>query len=439
MEPQLSAKEEVKRTIDIVELVGQFVQLKRAGQNYLGLCPFHVEKEPSFTVSSSKQIFHCFGCRKGGDAIAFWMEYHKVSFPEALRDLAERYHVPLPSGPPGTPDRGAWAERGSLLKLNEWACSHFHEILAKSPKGAQAREYLARRGITGKVVSLFRLGYAPDEWDGLTRVLKSQDLEQAAKVGLVIPRRNGGFYDRFRGRIMYPIFDARARVLGFGGRVLDDSSPKYLNTPESMLFHKGRVLYGLHASLEAIRQGGRAVIVEGYMDLLALRRHGFEAVVATLGTALTREHVRLLKGYANEAVVVFDSDGAGKSAALRSLACFLEEGLAPKVLLLPENEDPDSFVNRRGLPAFLELLEHIEPLFDFYIDQRFSQAGNSIEGRVSVLKEVLPLLRELGNAAQRSFYVRRLAEKLGVHESSVLEEMQKGISHRALPGDESGL
>lgn len=437
MNPSHSAKEEVKRAIDIVELIGQSVQLKRTGQNYLGLCPFHQEKDPSFTVSPSKQMFHCYGCRKGGDVFAFWMEYHKVSFPEALRDLAERYHVPLPKGSLAAEDKEKWSERASLLKVNEIACEHYHRLLTESAKGKPGRTYLEGRGITQEVLSSFRLGYAPDEWDSLCGVITKGDLGKAQDAGLVIPKKNGGFYDRFRARIIFPIFDLRGRILGFGGRVLGDSSPKYLNTPESPLFHKGRILYGLHASYEAIRKSGRAVIVEGYMDLLALRRHGFQEVVATLGTAMTREHVRLLKGYAREAVVVFDSDLAGKAAASKSLSCFLDEGLQAKALLLPENEDPDSFVSRNGLAPFLELLAKAGPIFDFFVDLRFSNSGSSIEGKVAAMKEIIPLLTELRDAAQRSFYVRRLAEKLGVRESAVIEEMQQWVSSRSWKGRET--
>jgi DNA primase len=423
-----SVKEEVKRVADIVEVIGKAIHLKRAGQNFLGLCPFHPEKTPSFTVSPSKQIFHCFGCRKGGDVFTFWMEYHKVSFPEALRDLAERYHVSLPQTPWSPSENEKWAERASLLKVNETACSFYHGNLLQSADSKKARKYLAARGITQEIVSRFKLGYASEEWEGLCRVIKRGDLDWACKAGLVIPRKTGGYYDRFRGRIMFPISDVRGRILGFGGRVLDDSTPKYMNTPESVLFHKGHVLYGFHASHEAIRQSGRAVIVEGYMDLLALKRHGFEEGVATLGTALTKEHVRLLRGYAKEAVVVFDSDNAGRAAASKAFSIFLDEEFPAKAVLLPENEDPDSFVNKHGLSAFQDLLTRATPIFDFFLDLQMAQTGRSIEGRLGILKQTIPLLCELKNAAQQSLYVKRVTEKLDLKESSVLEEMKKWVS-----------
>ncbi len=439
MDPHQSVKEEIRRVADIVEVIGRVVHLKKAGQNYLGLCPFHSEKTPSFTVSPSKQIFHCFGCRKGGDVFTFWMEYHNASFPEAMRDLAERYQITIPKDSWNSNESGKWSERSSLLKVNHKACAYFHEMLLRSPKGRAAKAYLARRGMTKEIVERFKLGYAPDDWNGMERLFTGEDLESAFKAGLVIPRKNSGYYDRFRNRVMFPIFDVRARILGFGGRVLDDSQPKYMNTPESALFHKGHVLYGLHVACEGMRRSGRAVIVEGDMDLLALRRHGFEAAAAPLGTALTREHIRLLKGYAKEAVVVFDSDVAGRSAASKSFSLFLDEGFSAKATLLPEGEDPDTFVNKHGLSAFEDLLAQAVPLFDFYLDVQLASSGDSIEGRLGVLSQLVPLLSELKNAAQQSLYIRRLAQKLDLYESSVIEEIRKRASSGARAGETTAL
>ena len=435
MDPHQSVKEEIRRVADIVEVIGRVVHLKKAGQNYLGLCPFHSEKTPSFTVSPSKQIFHCFGCRKGGDVFTFWMEYHNVSFPEAMRDLAERYQITIPKDSWNPSESGKWSERASLLKVNEKACAYFHEMLLRSPKGKAAKAYLVGRGMTKEIVERFKLGYALDDWNGMERLFKGEDLECAFKAGLVIPRKNDGFYDRFRNRVMFPIFDVRSRILGFGGRVLDDSQPKYMNTPESALFHKGHVLYGLHASCEAMRRSGRAVIVEGYMDLLALRRHGFEEAVATLGTALTREHLRLLRGYAKEAVVVFDSDAAGRSAASKSFPLFLDEGFPARATLLPEGEDPDTFVNKYGLSAFEDLLARAVPLFDFYLDLQLAHSGDTIEGRLGILSQLVPILSELKNAAQQSLYIRKLAQRLDLYESSVIEEIRKRTSSGGRTGE----
>lgn len=427
MDAYQSAKEEIKSAADIVQLIGEFVQLRKAGQNYVGLCPFHSEKDPSFSVSPARQMFHCFGCKKGGDVFAFWMEYHKTTFPEAMTDLARRYQVPLPKRPLTPSQKGKQELTRDIFEVNGLAAEFYHAILTESEKGVAGRSYFGQRGIDGEIISVFRLGYAPNAWDGLSRFLKGRrvDLKKAEIAGLVIPKKHGGCYDRFRNRAIFPILDMRDQVVGFGGRVLDDSLPKYLNTPETPVFHKGELLYGLNTSHGAIREQSLAVIVEGYTDVLALAKHDFHRAVATLGTSLTKDHIRMLKGYAREAVVVFDADAAGQAAVLKSLAVFLKEGLAAKVLVLPQGEDPDSFVNKNGLPPFLERLKLATPIFDFYIDLKLTNAGNQIEGHLDILKEIVPLLDELDSAAQRSFYMRRLSGKLDVTESSLMTEFAK--------------
>jgi DNA primase len=441
MNSHQSAKEELKRAADIVELIGQFVQLKKAGQNHVGLCPFHSEKAPSFTVSPAKQMFHCFGCKKGGDVFAFWMEYHKVSFPQALRDLADRYHITLPEKQLTPSEKRKTELRELLFKINERAAEYFHHVLKKSEKGKPGIAYLGKRSIPEQIISEFRLGYAPDEWDGLIGFLKRAkvDMEKAVQAGLIIPKKNSGYYDRFRGRVIFPIFNLRQQIVGFGGRVLDDSLPKYLNSPETTIFHKSECLYGLHASHKPIRESNRAVVVEGYTDVLALKRHGFHEAVATLGTALTREHIRTLKGYANQAVVVFDSDAAGEAAAIKSLSFFLNEGLSARVMVLPEGDDPDSFVNKNGLNDFLDLLSGSIPMFDFYLDRKLAHMGDGVEGQVSVLKEILPVLSELKNAAQQSLYLKRLSQKTGITESAVSAELRNWQTYHSWKVDNDGL
>ena len=427
MDSYQSAKEEIKRAADIVELIGQYVQLKKAGQNHVGLCPFHSEKDPSFTVSPAKQMFHCFGCKKGGDIFAFWMEYHKVPFPQALQDLASRYHVTLLERE-WTPSQKRKKElKELLLKINHTAAEYFHHLLMGTKKGEPGRKYLEKRAISKDMTLEFKLGYAQDEWDGLTKFLRGKkvDLEKADQAGLIIPKKSGGYYDRFRGRVIFPIFNMQQQVVGFGGRVLDSSLPKYLNTPETPLFQKGELLYGLHASHRTIRESGRVVIVEGYTDVLALKGHGFHEVVATLGTALTRDHIRRLKGYTKEAIVVFDSDTAGKEAVLKSLPLFLNEGLSSKVMVLPEGDDPDSFVNKNGVNGFVELLNRSKPMFEFYLDLKLSDDGVGIEHQVRIMEEILPVLSELDNTAQRSLYIRRLSESTEINESIILSELEK--------------
>ena len=410
-----SAKEEIKQAADIVSVVGQFVQLRKAGKYFVGLCPFHEEKAPSFTVSQDKQMFHCFGCKMGGDVFAFWMAYHSLSFPEALRDLAERYNVRLPEKHFTGEEKKKADYRESLYKVNELAAVYFQRELAHPVRGKPGRDYFKKRSIPPNIVEEFRLGYAPKGWDGLKRLLlkRNVSLETAHAAGVLRRSEKGHYYDLFRERVMFPITDLtqKKQVIGFGGRVLDDTLPKYVNTPETPLFHKGTCLYGFAASRKAIRETGRAVLVEGYMDCLALRKHGLNEVVATLGTALSETPVRKLKGIGNEAIVVFDADEAGKAAALRTLPIFLNERLSAKAVVLPDGHDPDSFINANGPVAFRDLLEVAPSLFDFFMDHKLGKDIADIDHKVDVLEEILPILAKVRNEAQRALYVKRCCLK----------------------------
>ena len=422
-----SAKEEIKQAADIVSVVGQFVQLRKAGKNFVGLCPFHGEKAPSFTVSQDKQMFHCFGCKKGGDVFAFWMAYHSLSFPEALRDLAERYNVQLPEKHFTAEEKKKADYRETLFKINELAAVYFQKELAHPVRGKPGHDYFKKRSISHSIIEEFHLGYAPKGWDGLKQFLLNRkvSLETALAAGVLKRSEKGHYYDLFRERVMFPIMDLtqKKRVIGFGGRVLDEALPKYVNTPETPLFHKGTCLYGFDASRKAIRETGRAIVVEGYMDCLALRKHGVKEVVATLGTALSETPVRKLKGIGKEAVVVFDADDAGKAAALRTLPIFLNERLPAKAVLLPKGHDPDSFINSSGRDAFSKLLDAAPTLFDFYMDQKLGPSTQNIDQKVSILEEILPVLAKVRNETQRSLYIRRLSEKSEIAESVVLSAL----------------
>jgi len=420
------AKEEVKKAADIVEVIGQYVELKKRGQNYIGLCPFHSERSPSFTVSQSKQIFHCFGCGRGGDVFTFWMEYHNSDFSQSLKTLAERYNIPLPQKRDVYADKKKAELKEQLFYINDLAGRYFHSILVKSPNGKAGRDYFSRRHISKETITQFRLGYAEDKWDGLLNYLKSKNcsLDKAAKAGLLIPKNNKEYYDRFRGRIMFSIFDLNHHTIGFGGRILDDSLPKYINTPETPIYHKGYSLYGLDSAFEDIRKRDLAIIVEGYMDMLVLRQHGISNAVASLGTALTSDQIRRLKGYTKNVVVLFDPDDAGREAALKSFPLFLHEGISAKVLVLPEGEDPDSFVNKNGVGVFKNLLKRAAPIFDFYLDQTLANIGHDVDGQINALSEVLPVFMDLGQGATRFLYVHRFAEKTGINEASVWEELK---------------
>ncbi len=423
-----SAKEEIKQAADIVSVVGQFVQLRKAGKNFVGLCPFHGEKAPSFTVSQDKQMFHCFGCKKGGDVFAFWMAYHSLSFPEALRDLADRYNIRLPEKHFTAEEKRKAEYRENLYKVNELAASYFQKALVHAVKGKAGRDYFTKRSISPDIIAEFRLGYAPKGWDGLKQFLLTNkiSLETALAAGVLKRSDKGHYYDLFRERVMFPIMDLtpKKRIIGFGGRVLDDTLPKYVNTPETPLFHKGTCLYGFSASRKAIRETGRAVMVEGYMDCLALRGHGLKEVVATLGTALSEIPVRKLKGIGKEAIVVFDADEAGKAAALRTLPIFLNEQLSARAVVLPKGHDPDSFINSEGREAFSKLLDASPLLFDFYVDQKLKGGIQNIDRKVSILEEILPIMAKVRNETQRALYLKRLSEKTDVAESVLLSALR---------------
>jgi DNA primase len=427
------AKEEIKKTADIVEVIGQYVELKKRGQNYIGLCPFHSERSPSFTVNQDKQIYHCFGCGRGGDVFSFWMDYHNLTFPQSLRDLAERYNVTLPRERNLPAERKKTELKEILSKINSLAGNFFHEVLLNSAEGRPARDYLSSRHITGETISVFKLGYAPRRWDGLVNYFKSKDipLKNGERAGLIVSKSDGDYYDRFRARIIFPIFDLNKQIIGFGGRVLDDALPKYINTPETPLYHKGSSLYGLDSAFKNIREAGLAILVEGYMDVLALRQHGISNVVATLGTALTSDQTRRLRRYTKNVVVLFDPDEAGQEAALKSFPLLLKEGISAKVLVLPGGEDPDSFVNGHGPEAFQQLLEEAKPIFDFYLDQALDNVAAGVDGQIQILHEVLPIFMELEQGATRLLYVRRFAEKSNIDEDIVWKELRQWESSKS--------
>lgn len=432
------AKEEVRKAADIVELIGQYVQLKKRGQNYVGLCPFHSERSPSFTVNQNKQIYHCFGCGRGGDVFTFWMEYHNLSFPQSLEDLAERYNIPLPQSRDVAAERKKAEIKEQLFRINELACTYFHGVLLKSAKGTPGRDYFSKRHLSQETITSFKLGYTLNRWDGLTNYMSSKDcsLERVAQAGLIIGKKDGTYYDRFRNRIMFPIFDINRHIIGFGGRVLDDTLPKYINTPETPIYHKGACLYGLDSAYKDIREKGSALLVEGYMDVLALRQYGISNVVATLGTALTGDQMRRLKGYTRDLVVLFDPDDAGRLAALKSFPLCLNEGVTARVLVLPQGEDPDSYIHTHGPDAFVKLLEGATPIFDFYLAQALTHMDRGVDGKIKVLNEALPVFLELEQGATRFLYVKQFSESTGIDEGIVWEELrrwEKGQGKRSQP------
>lgn len=420
-------KEEIRHAADIVQVIGEHVQLKKAGANYTGLCPFHSEKTPSFTVYPQTQTFNCFGCKESGDVFAFVMKQRSLSFPEAMQELADRYGIELPSRQPTEAE-----QRQDLLhQINAEAARLFHEHLTGSPEGEAARQYLAQRGMPQELIARYQLGYAPDGWEFITsRLLKQFPADAVKQAGLIRQKKNGkGFYDSFRRRIMFPIMDAGGKVCGFSGRVLDDKQPKYLNSPESPVFKKGSLLFGLHQHREAIRQSSRAVIVEGNFDLLRLAAQGIGNTVAPLGTALTAEQVRSLRSYCSEAVLLFDGDEAGMKAAKRAVPLFFAEGMEGKAALLPAGHDPDSFVREQGAAAAQELISTAQPLPEFVFDALVKEHGPTLDGKKSVMAELAALVHLVPAQVEKELMAAHWAGQLGIRPELLLAQEKDEQKH----------
>jgi DNA primase len=409
--------EEVRERASIVQVVSEYVPLTMKGQNHVGLCPFHSEKTPSFTVSEEKKLFHCFGCQASGNVITFLMRHEGMDFPETVRTLARRYGVTIVEE-----KKAGGGPRELLGRVNRAAVDFFVKEL-KAPGGSKAREYLEKRGFGGEMAERFRLGYAPGRWDGLAGYLRGKgfDLSLAERAGLVVKKQRG-YYDRFRGRIIFPITDVRGTVVAFGGRSVDGSEPKYLNSPETAAFKKGETLFGLYQAKQAIKKQGYALVVEGYFDLLALHRHGFTNAVATMGTALTGEHIGRLRGYAGSIHTLFDSDDAGKKAALRGLGLFLDEDVPSRVVLLPHGTDPDEFLKEAGPEGMKKAVEGAVPLMDFYLEELASlsdlQTGG---GKAAYLDEALEYLGRIKNVAERGHYAGKVASTLAIEVKAIYD------------------
>jgi DNA primase len=410
-----SFKHDLLNRVDIVEVVGRYVPLKKAGANLSGLCPFHNEKTPSFTVSPAKQFYHCFGCQKHGNAIGFLMDYGGMGYVDAIKDLASMVGMQVPEWQPRTPEEAKRKERETDLgALMLQAMDFYRAELKRAPR---AIEYLKRRGLAGETAARFGLGYAPDDWQGLKRAFPDYENAALVECGLVI-EGEGKRYDRFRDRIMFPIFSRRDAVIGFGGRVLGEGEPKYLNSPETPLFQKGQEIYGLGHAREAIRDARRALVVEGYMDVLALAQHGVGYAVATLGTATSPVHVtrllRELRESGSELVFCFDGDNAGRKAAWRALEVSLPlatDTTAIRFLFLPEGEDPDSFVRAQGRDAFERLVARAQTLSGFLLGELRAQSDLAApEGRARFQVTAKPLIQRLAAPALRQQLVRAVAE-----------------------------
>lgn len=423
---------QVKNSTDIVRVIGDYVRLKKAGgARYMGLCPFHQEKTPSFSVHGGLQFYHCFGCGASGDVFKFVMEMERLTFPEAVRLLAERAGIPIPRQ--RGPEADAEARlRAALLELHEAATSFFQQQL-DSAEGARARQYLERRGVSPELAAEFRLGYAPASGSALLRRLeRSYSAEALEAGGLVLKRDSGGHFDRFRGRLIFPIANEAGKVIAFGGRALsDEDQPKYLNSSETPIYRKSRVLYNLHRARETMRREGRVVLVEGYMDAIAVFSAGVKNVVASCGTSLTLLHVKTLAPLVKTVVVNYDPDSAGAAATERSLATLLEEDLGVRVLALPAGQDPDQFVRAQGSAAYGAQLESAPPFFAFLVNRARTLFDlGSAAGRAEAGRYLLQYIQKLPDPMERAEMAKDMADRLGLDRQVVGRELASAAAER---------
>jgi DNA primase len=435
---------EIKNAADIVETISEVVHLKKAGKNFVGLCPFHTEKTPSFTVSPEKQIFYCFGCGAGGNIFSFLMKNDGMAFPEAARSLARRHGIQIPRRSLTPEQKKRMGERESLLKINRQAMDFFSRSLHHGPTGRAAMAYLNKRGLSAEIIERFNIGYAPKGWDRLLNFFSKRGtpLAKVERSGLILPKKDGrGYYDRFRDRIIFPIIDINQAVIGFGGRVIDDALPKYLNSPETAVYNKSRSLYGLHISKDSCRKAQAVYIVEGYLDLLSLHQHGIENAVATLGTALTADHVRMLSRYVPRMILVYDSDEAGIRSAMRCIDTFWkehvdfsrgdvfrEEKADTHILVLPDGHDPDSYLREKGAAPFEKAAGQAPGIISFLIEQSIGSHGLSTEGKIRIVADLKRPLAAINDNVARSLYIKQLAERIGLEEDIILEKIRKDAS-----------
>lgn len=428
--------DEILQRCDITDVVSSYIPLRRAGRNYKALCPFHHEKTPSFIVSPDKQIFHCFGCGAGGDVFSFIMKNERMEFPEAVRFLADKVGVKIEEK---DVDKGKEKRSAATLlyKINELTAWYFQKNLL-NPDSKKILDYLQKRAIEKENIKNFRIGFAPDVWDGLWKFLKSRKISDRLllRSGLFVQNSQGRIYDRFRNRIIFPIFNAQGRIVGFGGRVVesykkndqrsDEKLPKYINSPETEIYIKSKNLYGLNFSKKFIQERDYCIVVEGYMDFIVPFAAGIKNLVASLGTAFTTEHLRVLKRYTNNVVIVFDCDEAGQAAALRSLDLLVEEGMNVRIAELKPGSDPDSFVREHGEKEFKNVIKNSKSLFDYKLDLLKSKLNIDVpEEKVEIASKMLDTIKRIKDAILRATYIKKLSEALSLKEDLLIEKLKK--------------
>jgi len=414
---------QVRETTDIVALISNYLTLKKSGKGYVGLCPFHTDSAPSFHVNPNNQLYYCFGCQKGGNVFNFLMEMEKMSFTEAVEFLAEKAGISLPKT---KVDDRLEKEKEALYFVNRWAANLFYKNLI-SPHGKDALQYVQGRGINQEMIKTFGLGYSLNEWDGLIKQAQKDSVSQQVlfKSGLIIKKNGGGYYDRFRGRFMIPIVDLYKKVLGFGGRKLvDDDSPKYINSPETPIYQKGRILFGLYQSREAIKQQDQAIFVEGYTDLISLFQAGIKNVVATSGTALTPAQAKLIKRFTENVTLLYDADTSGSLAAMRGADIFLDAGLEVKIVTLPPGHDPDSYVRERGVDYFKQTLSRAKSIIQFKIDTLSKKLDTtSTQGKTQLVNATLESIVRIKDNIKQNLALKEVAEHFGLDERALLGQI----------------
>jgi DNA primase len=427
-----SFADRVKQQADIVRVLGEYVRLKKSGQNFTGLCPFHSEKTPSFAVHPVKQIYHCFGCGAGGDVFKFVMEMDKITFPESVRAVAEKCGIAIPRAKERTPEeRQQNQQRTSLVELHREAAAFFVQQLNATPEGRAAKAYLLDRGLDSEAMARFGIGFAPSGGEALLRAFKQKFPEKALEVsGLFSRDQNGKLFDRFRRRVMFPIANDTGKIVAFGGRALGDDLPKYLNSPETPIYTKSNILYHLDRAKEALRQSDFAVLVEGYMDAIAVARAGHSNVVASCGTSLTEPQVKLLSRFTRRIIVNYDPDTAGQAATERSLTILLEQGAEVRVLALPGGKDPDSFIRSEGAAAYTKLLKEAPPYVDYLISRARKMDMSTAEGKLRAVNFLMPYVQRIPDRILRSEWATRIAQQLRIEEPVLRESMRKAASDR---------
>ena len=424
--------EKIKNIVDIVEIVSDYIPLQKAGKNFKGLCPFHLEKTPSFNVNQDKQFYYCFGCGAGGDIFNFLMEIENITFKEAVEILANRAGLRVPSY--NNPyQQQEIRERERIFYLHKLTARFYHYILCKTEAGKKALHYLNQRGFTASDLKKFYLGYAPARWDSLLKFLlkKGFTLEEIEKAGLVSRGKSGNYYDRFRDRVIFPIFNIRGEAIAFGGQILEekDSAPKYLNSPETMIFKKSENLYGLNWARDSIRTGNSAIVMEGYTDVMTAHKHGLDNTIASLGTAFTAEHARLLKRFTQNVYIAYDADTAGAAATLRGMEILESAGLNVRIIQLPAGLDPDEYIKNEGKEGFARLQETAVSLIDYKVGQLVTQyRPDTIEGKINFTRALVRLLAEIDDQIKRDIYIQAFADKYNIEAETINRGIRQHLS-----------